>query len=937
MHDQIIRLESEAIAQFRAGDDAMAVALLGAAIGLCDASAAGRERAAALREKLGRVHLARGDRDAAQEAARRGLADLPPPDADSAQASLVRARLLITLGNTLFHRGAYDEAAAGYDKAATLLAPHTSARGEGARALSNAGLAAREAGRTKDAIFRLKAALALLEDGIDGVLRLNTRRFLANALQDVGELAAAAELLGDIEEEARGDPALHAQTLEAFAGLCERQGDPAGASAAYKQALASCAQAPRTERAALALVLVNAGQHAADLGDIAGARRLLTRARRWGGKPLSLALAVALDAARADLAVAEGRPARAVRILQRCARKVAAEAGADAPDALALMVEAEELERETGRRPGGSARLARAMARAACAADHPYQIAAQLLRAELLVADGALDAAEDAVRAVFAADAGRDRTAALSGLFHAAALLASARGRHHAGALFGKMAVAAVLSAPVAALAVRERDAYLARRGRPFRQLIATLASRARLPEAEHIHGLVQRDRLAAFAARDAELVAQALPVPFRADEDVMAASYRAQVDALREIGKARALAAAGEGPASAAAPDPEHLRRRLVHWFDRVLAEDWVAPAAASRRSDAIASPPPGVAHLRFLDLGDGSMRVVLRTCEGELNAAIGLASEHLAHLVHGFRTAILHLPGEVMPLGRELYAALIAPVAAGLGDVHTLHLALDPPLLHLPFAALHDGTRHLVERWALAIDTGVPARAAPAPERGAWRVAAFAATHAEGFAALPYAAHEARRVAALRAGVLALDGDFTSAALRDALHAGTEIIHIASHFQLVPARPERSCLALGDGGSLSLAALRRTDLDLSRVELLVLSACATATADLGPHGPESLAGLAQLKGARSVVATLWPVVDAAAAELMTAFYAHAFADTDRPSLAEALRRAQAAMATGRAPDTAVAGPLRRFGAGRSASAQPAARWAAFVLHGPP
>lgn len=939
MHRQISQLESEAIAHFRAGDRVKALALLGAAIDLCDTSAAGRERAAALTEKLARVHLAGGDRDGAEDAVRRALAELPPLHRASAEADLVHARLLITLGNALFHRGAYCEAAAIYDEAATLLALYPEARGERARALSNAGLAAREAGRVEEAIAGLKAALALLEDDTDVALRLNTRRFLANALQDAGELAAAAELLHTIEEEARGDPALHARTLEALASVYERRGDPAAASAAYERALASCARAHRTDRAGLALVLVNAGQHAADLGDFDGARRLLARARRWAGRPLNLALAVALDAGRADLAVGEGRPDRAVRILRRCASRVAAEAGADCPDALALTVDAEALDRESGRRPGAAARLAEAMARAACPADHPYQIAAQLLRAELLLAEGKLDVAEAALRANFGADAGRDRTAALPSLFHATALLASARDRHHASALFGKMAVDAVLTAPIAYLTARERDAYLVRRERPFRQLIATLASRARLPEAEHIHALVQRDRLAAFAARDATLVSQSQSiVPLRDDEEAMLARYRTHVNALCEIGKGRALAGAGAGPASQLVADPEPHRRRLAQWFDHVLAEDWVAPAPASRRIDGGRPPAPGIAHLRFIDRGDGGMSVSLRTASGGLNASIDLPNEKLAGLVHRLRAAIFDHPDEVTELGQALFTALIAPVMAGLDDVHTLHLALDPPLLHLPFAALHDGTRHLVERWALAIDTGAPGPSAPMTDRETWRIAAFAATQAaDGLAALPYAAHEARRVAMLRAGLLSLDGDFTAAALRSALHAGTEIIHIASHFQLAPARPERSCLALGDGARLSLADLRRADLDFSRVELLVLSACATATADLGPHGPESLAGLAQLKGARAVVATLWPVVDVAAAELMAAFYAHFLGDGDRPTLAEALRRAQAAMATGRVADIAMAGPLRRFGGGAGATAQPAARWAAFMLHGPP
>ncbi|QTL03281.1 CHAT domain-containing protein [Aquabacter sp. L1I39] len=938
MREKISRLEQEAIEHFRVGDRAKTLALLGTAIDLCDASASGRLRAAVLREKFARVVLAGSDREGAEEAARRGLAELPGPEHGLEEASLVRARLLLTLGNALFHRGAYLEAAASYDQAAALFAPRADTRGERARALSNAGLATREAGRVEDAIERLKAALELLDDGTDGALSLTTRRFLANALQDKGDLAAAAEMLGAIEADTRADPVLHAQTLEALASVCERRGDPAAASSAYERALASCAQAPEAERAGLALVLVNAGQHAADLGDLPRARRLLAQARRWGGKPLSLALAVALDAARADLAVAEGLPARAVRILKRCARKVAAEAGTDCPDVLALVVAAEELDREAGRRPGAAARLRQAMERAACAQDHPYRVAAQLLRAELLIADGALEEAEGEVRAAFAVDAARGRAAALSGLFHAAAVLASARRRDRASALFGKMAVAATMPAPVAALAVRQRSAYLARRERPFRQLVATLATHARLPEAEHVHALVQRDRLADFVARDAALVWDAPPVPLRVDEEAMATFYQVEVDALREMEEGRALANASQGPAPTPCADPEPHRRRLAQWFDRVLAEDWVTPASAPHRSDAVSPTPPGIARLRFLDLGDGRMSVSLRTADRTLEAGIGLPSDHLADLVHRFRAAIFDHPGDVAALGRQLYAALIAPVAAGLGEVHTLQLALDPPLLHLPFAALHDGERHLVERWAFSIDTGVPLRAVDASDREAWRIAAFAATRpADGLAALPYAAHEALRVAAMRDGALALDGDFTEAALRRALDAGTEIIHIASHFELVPARPERSRLHLGHGGSLSLAALRRTDLDFSRVELLVLSACATATADLGPHGLESLAGLAQLKGARAVVATLWPVVDAAAAELMVAFYAHAFTDLDRPSLAEALRRAQAAMAMGRAANTANAGPLRRFGVGPGVTAQPAARWAAFMLHGPP
>ncbi|MHC5833097.1 MAG: CHAT domain-containing protein, partial [Nostoc sp.] len=54
--------------------------------------------------------------------------------------------------------------------------------------------------------------------------------------------------------------------------------------------------------------------------------------------------------------------------------------------------------------------------------------------------------------------------------------------------------------------------------------------------------------------------------------------------------------------------------------------------------------------------------------------------------------------------------------------------------------------------------------------------------------------------------------------------------------------------------------------------IELLVLSACDTAAGD--DRAVLGLAGLAVKSGARSTIATLWPVKDQAAAILMTRFY---------------------------------------------------------------
>jgi CHAT domain-containing protein len=72
--------------------------------------------------------------------------------------------------------------------------------------------------------------------------------------------------------------------------------------------------------------------------------------------------------------------------------------------------------------------------------------------------------------------------------------------------------------------------------------------------------------------------------------------------------------------------------------------------------------------------------------------------------------------------------------------------------------------------------------------------------------------------------------------------------------------------------------------------IELLVLSACDTAAGD--DQAALGLAGLAVKSGARSTLATLWPVKDAAAAKLMSRFYEQ----LRKPGMnkAEALRQAQ-------------------------------------------
>ena len=80
---------------------------------------------------------------------------------------------------------------------------------------------------------------------------------------------------------------------------------------------------------------------------------------------------------------------------------------------------------------------------------------------------------------------------------------------------------------------------------------------------------------------------------------------------------------------------------------------------------------------------------------------------------------------------------------------------------------------------------------------------------------------------------------------------------------------------------------------MDLEGCELVVLSACETGLGRVaGGEGVMGLQRAFHMAGARSVVASLWRVDDAATLELMESFYRHLWSD-GLPKV-EALRRAQ-------------------------------------------
>ncbi len=127
-------------------------------------------------------------------------------------------------------------------------------------------------------------------------------------------------------------------------------------------------------------------------------------------------------------------------------------------------------------------------------------------------------------------------------------------------------------------------------------------------------------------------------------------------------------------------------------------------------------------------------------------------------------------------------------------------------------------------------------------------------------------------------------------------------------------------------------LTALEVSEMDLSKLELAVLSACETGLGGLTTG--EGLLGMQRAfhtAGARSVIASLWKVDDRATQALMADFYRAAWDPDTVISRAEALRRAQLSMLR----EGVRRGVVGELHAEKGTRRVPPYYWAAFVLSG--
>lgn len=248
-----------------------------------------------------------------------------------------------------------------------------------------------------------------------------------------------------------------------------------------------------------------------------------------------------------------------------------------------------------------------------------------------------------------------------------------------------------------------------------------------------------------------------------------------------------------------------------------------------------------------------------------------------------------------------QQVYNWLIKPIESELSasGVKTLVFVPDGLLRNLPLGALYDGKQYLIEKYAIALSVGLQLLDPKPLQRGQLRALTAGLTQPPpnfpNFSPLPAIKAEVDLIASAGVDITSLlDKQFTREALeKEVNNVSFDVVHLATHGQF-SSRAENTFILASDGPinviQFDTLLRGREQIRPRAVELLVLSACQTASGD--NRAALGLAGAAVRAGARSTVASLWQIDDESTALLVGEFYKQL--KTSNTTKAEALRRAQ-------------------------------------------
>ncbi|MGB6301184.1 MAG: CHAT domain-containing protein [Rivularia sp. (in: cyanobacteria)] len=247
---------------------------------------------------------------------------------------------------------------------------------------------------------------------------------------------------------------------------------------------------------------------------------------------------------------------------------------------------------------------------------------------------------------------------------------------------------------------------------------------------------------------------------------------------------------------------------------------------------------------------------------------------------------------------LSQQVYNWLITPIESqpNFKDTKTLVFVLDGFLRNIPMSALYNGEQYLIEKYAVTLSPGLQLiQGTSLKSNNIKAVVAGISEARSGFSSLPGVKSEVKEISdKVKSASTLLNEKLTEASLATKVKNGSaNVVHLATHGQF-SSRLDDTFLLTWDGQinikELSELLRNRQNTQSKNIDLLVLSACDTAAGD--NRAVLGLAGLAVKSGARSTIASLWPVKDKATVALMNSFYKNLL--KPGTTKAEALRQAQ-------------------------------------------
>lgn len=463
-----------------------------------------------------------------------------------------------------------------------------------------------------------------------------------------------------------------------------------------------------------------------------------------------------------------------------------------------------------------------------------------------------------------------------------------------------------------------------------YRDLAVLLIEQGRLPEAQQVLDQLKQQEYTDYVRGDTSNALSPLaltPAELKAEED-----YRKSTAQIVELGEQWAALR----KITKRTEEQEQQYQQLSEQLDAAskglndyYAHLYSAFGSSSGANQQVADVKGEVSLLKqtisrmprtvalYTLVGSDGYNVIVITGSTAVARSYAIAEKDLNLRIAAYELALRNPQSDPRPPAEELYKILIGPVQADLdqAQAQTLVWSLDGALRYVSIAALYDGKQYVVEKYATVNITPVSIpHLADKPDFSNVSAVAMGISrqYESALPALPAVSGELDDVVndaqhkdaqGVLPGTILLNGAFTEKAMEDALDSPHTVVHIASHFVYSPGDDSRSYLLLAgksqdtQGYHLTVADFRdNQQLSLNDTDLLTLSACETGISGNAGNGREvdGLGTTAQLKGAKSVISSLWEVNDASTGVLMADFYKRWADGAGNVAKVEALRQAQ-------------------------------------------